>query len=196
MKSSYLETIKSVDGKLFNISYHQKRYESVLNSLGVSTCRDLSSLINPPLDGLYMCRIVYTCRDVKVTYHEYIKREIKSLKLVYDDNIDYSFKASDRENINRLFAQRDNCDDILIVKNSLLTDISIANIALFSDGIWYTPKDPLLKGTTRERLLNEGKLVEKALHVEDIYNYSKIAILNAMIDFDIITQESIRKIIC
>ena len=37
-------------------------------------------------------------------------------------------------------------DEILITRNGLLTDTSIANIALFNGKEWHTPKHPLLKG--------------------------------------------------
>jgi len=79
VNSSYLETIKSVDGELFNMSYHQERYESVLNFLGTEKKEDLKEyLIRPPF-GIYRCRLVYTLDIVTVSYHEYRKREIISL---------------------------------------------------------------------------------------------------------------------
>ncbi len=194
--SSYLETIKAVDGKIFNIFYHQKRYESVLNSFGIQKYENLLEYLNPPQKGLYRCRVVYSFDTISVTYHLYKKRDIQTLKLVYDDNIKYDLKLENRERLNDLFQQKNNCNDILIVKNRLITDTTIANIAFFKDGIWFTPKEPLLKGTTRARLLDEGKIVEKSIRVTDIFNYTQVALLNAMIDFDIMAQKYIRKIIC
>ncbi len=194
--SSYLETIKAVDGKIFNIFYHQKRYESVLNSFGIQKYENLLEYLNPPQKGLYRCRVVYSFDTISVTYHLYKKRDIQTLKLVYDDNIKYDLKSENRERLNDLFQQKNNCNDILIVKNRLITDTTIANIAFFKDGIWFTPKEPLLKGTTRARLLDEGKIVEKSIRVTDIFNYTQVALLNAMIDFDIMAQKYIRKIIC
>ena len=195
MKSSFLETIKVVDGEVFNILYHQKRYESVLNSFGVHVYQDLSSFIKPPKDGIYRCRLVYSPTDlhVDISYHKYNKRDIKSLKLVYDDTIDYSFKSTCRDELNKLFALKENCDDILIVKNSLITDTSIANIAIFKNNMWLTPKTPLLKGTTRQRLLDEGQIVEVDIHVDDLKTVSKVVLLNAMIDFDIIQDISFKQ---
>jgi len=194
--SSYLETIKAVDGKIFNIFYHQKRYESVLNSFGIQKYENLLEYLNPPQKGLYRCRVVYSFDTISVTYHLYKKRDIQTLKLVYDDNIKYDLKLENRERLNDLFQQKNNCNDILIVKNRLITDTTIANIAFFKNGIWFTPKEPLLKGTTRARLLDEGKIVEKSIRVTDIFNYTQVALLNAMIDFDIMAQKYIRKIIC
>jgi len=188
VKSSYLETIKVVDGKVFNIEYHQRRYESVLSFFGVSEYQNLSNFIQAPTEGIYRCRVVYSPKnlDLDISYHKYSKRDIQSLQLVYDDTIEYSLKSTSRDKLNDLFELKAGCDDILIVKNSLITDTSIANIAVFKDNIWLTPKTPLLKGTTRQRLLDEGKIVESDIKVEDLKTISKVALLNAMIDFDII----------
>lgn len=194
--NSYLETIKVENGEIFHLEYHQKRYESVLNSLGISTYKNLSEFITPPDLDLYRCRLVYTVDTVEVSYHKYVKRDITQLKIIYDDDIEYSLKSTNREEINVLYARRGRYDEILIVKNSFLTDTSIANIALYRDEVWYTPASPLLKGTTRARLLDEGKIVEKDIHLDEIYEYSEVALLNAMIDFDIIAQENIRELFC
>ncbi len=188
MKSEFLETIKIQEGRIFNILYHQKRYEKVLNSFGVEKTKKLEDFIKPPKKGLYRCRLVYDLDTIIVSYHEYKKKDIKSLKLVYDDDIEYSSKSTNRDAINRLFALKNSCDDILIVKNSLITDTSIANIAFFDSVNWITPKESLLKGTTRARLLDEGRIIEADIKVEDLKSFSKVALLNAMIDFDIITS--------
>ena len=188
MKINYLETIKSVDGEIFNLSYHQKRYESVLNSLGIDKTENLSDYINPPPFGVYRCRLVYSIDTISVSYHEYKKRDISSLKLIFNNDIDYSVKFENRDALDALYAQRGECDDILIIKDLLVCDTSIANIAFYKDGEWITPKKPLLKGTTRARLIDEGKLKEADIMVHDIKSFSKIALLNAMIDFDVLDR--------
>ena len=197
MKSNtYLETIKIQDGEIFHLEYHQKRYERVLSFLGLQEFSDLSKYISPPLEGLYRCRVVYDEESVEVTYHPYVKRDINNLKIIYDDTIEYTHKSTARDEINALFAKRGRYDDILIVKNSFITDTSIANIALKKDDIWYTPASPLLRGTTRERLLRKGYIVEKDIHLDEVYDYSEVALLNAMIDFDIIAKKNIRELFC
>ena len=188
MKSSYLETIKSVDGELFNMSYHQKRYESVLDSLGIEKKEDLKEYLNPPLYGIYRCRLVYTPDTINITYHEYKKKEISSLKLIFNNEIEYSNKSTCRDEIDALYEQRGDADDILIIKDLLVSDTSIANIAFYKNGDWLTPKQPLLKGTTRARLIDEGKIIESDIKVQDIRSFSKIALLNAMLDFDILDR--------
>lgn len=198
MKNEFLETIKIDKGNVYNLEYHQKRYESVLKHFNVYDAKSLVDYIKPPKDGLFRCRLIYNPDDIKkidIQYIEYKKRDIKKLKLIYDNDINYFFKSTDRKALDKLHAKRGEADDILIVKNSLITDTSIANIALY-DGVWKTPKSPLLKGTTRQRYIDEGKIVEEDIDVKNIYNYSKVALLNAMIDFDIITDNNIKDIFC
>lgn len=193
----YIESIKIEDGKIFHLSYHQRRYQDVVKSLDGSSF-SLEDFINPPSKkGVFRCRILYTEKEIKkVEYFSYKKREIHSLKLIESNSIEYSKKYANRSEIETLFSQKGESDDVLIVKNGYLTDISIANVALLKDDIWYTPKKPLLKGTTRQRLLESRQIIAKDIRVEDIYTYNGVALLNAMIDFDIIQEKDLRSLIC
>lgn len=188
MKNNFFETIKVVDGKCFNLEYHQARYESVLSSLGIKNIKNLQTYIEAPKSGVYRCRLVYNESEIMVSYHKYKKRDIKFLKLIFDNDINYEKKSTFRDEIDKLYDLRKDCDDVLIIKNLLVTDTSIANIAFYSNGTWITPKNPLLKGTTRARLIKEGVLFEKDIKVNEIRTFSKIALLNAMIDFDVLQE--------
>jgi len=194
--SDFLETIKAVDGKIYNLGYHQKRYEKVLKSLGIDTFSNLQNFLSPPADGIYKCRVLYDEKSINIDYVKYTKRKIDTLKLVYDNNIEYSKKYTSREELDALFEKREGCSDIIIVKNSLITDTTIANIALYNGKEWLTPKRPLLNGTCRQRLLDEKKIIESDIEVNDIFKFKKIALLNAMIDFDIIPSNNLKDIIC
>jgi 4-amino-4-deoxychorismate lyase len=196
MNDTFIETIKSFDGEVFNLYYHQQRYESVLKSFGINSFKNLESYLNPPKSGLYRCRLTYDLQNIEVSYYKYKKREINSLKLVYDDKINYSKKSTNRDAIDKLFQEKDICDDVLIIRDNLVCDTSIANVAFYKDGLWFTPSKPLLKGTTRQRLLDSEKIIEKDIRVEEIENYSKIALMNAMIDFDIITKYNLKDVFC
>ena len=138
--------------------------------------------------GVYRCRLIYNKENITITYHEYKKRDINSFKLIFNNEINYSQKSASREDIDALYDKRDGCDEILIIKNLLVTDTSIANIAFYDSGIWLTPKNPLLKGTTRDRLIEEGRLFEADIKAQSLRNFSKVALLNAMIDFDVLDR--------
>ncbi len=193
MSKKYLETIKAVDGSILNLEYHQLRLE---RTLSLPNTHSLSKQLTPPTKGIYRCRVVYDENSIDVEYIKYYKREVNTLKIVISDDIDYTRKYENRESINELFALRDKCDDILIVKSGLVTDTSIANIAFYDGSRWITPKRPLLPGTTRERYINTGVLIEENIFVDDISKYTKVALLNAMIDFDIMSEENIEDTIC
>jgi len=196
VKIEFLETIKALDGRIENLAYHQKRYESVLASYGVVDYKDLGAFLSPPPKGLYRCRVVYTLdKIVEVTYHPYVKRSIKHLKAITANELDYAKKYVDRKPLNALYAKRGSCDDILIIQNALITDTSIANVAFFDGVDWFTPKQPLLAGTTRQRLLDSGFLQEADIALQSLDQFEKMALMNAMIDFDIIPRK-IEEIIC
>jgi 4-amino-4-deoxychorismate lyase len=190
MRDEFLETIKIVDGKALHMPYHQQRYERTLKLHGMSSCEDLASWIKPPKEGLYRCRLLYILKDpqaIEVSYHPYTKRQVKKLQIMTHDTLDYRCKYSDRDTLDVLFAKKkEEADDILIVKNNLLTDTTIANIALLIDGDWVTPKYPLLAGTTRQRYLDASKIIEKDILVNELAKVEKVALMNAMIDFDIV----------
>lgn len=188
MSGKYLETIRAVDGKIFNLEHHQKRYESVLKSLSINSFKNLSDYLSPPSKGTFRCRLVYSEDEIIVEYYKYKKKCISSLKLIYDNKIQYSVKSLNRDKIEALYALKESADDILIIRNSFVTDTSIANIAFKKGNIWITPSNPLLKGTTRARLLDEKIIVEADIRVEELENFSQIALFNAMIDFDILQE--------
>lgn len=178
-----LETIRCDFGEALHLSYHQQRLDRSLKQLGYSTHYDLHALISPPNDTLYRCRFLYDSLQYSVEFIPYTPRSVTSLKLVYDDTIEYPLKYSDRAHLNTLYELRGVCDDVLIVKNGLLSDTTIANIALKIDNRWYTPQSPLLEGTTRARLIDEGFLLTAPLTPFDIAKSSSVAIMNAMVGF-------------
>ncbi|MBE7172399.1 MAG: hypothetical protein INR73_17560 [Williamsia sp.] len=133
---------------------------------------------------LYKCRILYGEGIRKVEFLPYRLPAIRSLKLIYNDEISYHYKYENREAINALYACKDTCDDILIVKNGLLTDTSYCNIVL-SDGVnYHTPANPLLHGTKRQQLLQEQKITEACISVDQLKFYHTIYLINAMLELE------------
>lgn len=191
-KLQYFETVKAVDSKLFHLKYHQQRLEETVGESNII----LNDILKPPASGVYRCKVVYDGHNYDVKYYPYKKKSIRTLKLVFDDEIDYSKKYYDRSRLDKLVCKKSFCDEILIVKNALITDTSIANIAFKYNNEWITPKKPLLYGTTRARLLEEYKIFEDDISVEDLSKFKQVALMNAMIDFDIIAQANIGEVIC
>ena len=93
----------------------------------------------------------------------------------------YSYKFLDREALNRLKKEAPT-DEVIFIKEGMVTDSSYANL-VFSDGVkWYTPTTFLLNGTCRQRLLKEGKIEERPIFQEDITSFRYIGLINAMLD--------------
>ena len=179
----FLETIKAEHGRLFHLEYHCRRMRRTLDTFGIEREFDLDALLTPPAEGLIRCRLLYGAEGATLTYHPYLPRRFRSLQAVVDDTIDYAFKYADRRRLDALYAARGEADEIAIVKNGCLTDATIANIALFDGTRWLTPAEPLLRGTTRERLLEEGKIFEAEITLEMLPRFGRCALMNAMIGF-------------
>ena len=124
------------------------------------------------------------CRTVFVVFYA-VKISQLCADTLYKRDAECKFKAICTGFSTNLFLKKEDCDEIIIIKNSIVTDTSIANIAIFDGNIWLTSKNCLLKGTTRNRLLEDKFLVEKDITINMLKKASKIALMNAMIDFDI-----------
>jgi len=183
-KDIYFETIRCEDEEVFYLEFHKSR---IARTIGLNI--ELQEYIYPPSKELLKCKVIYDNSGIlDISYSPYKKRQIKTLNLICDNSIEYKYKSTFRDEIDKLYILKDNCDDIVIVKNGFITDTSIANIAVCIDDIWYTPTKPLLLGTTRERLIKDGFLKERNLTVKEYQNSSKIALMNAMIGFDILVS--------
>ena len=176
------ETIKIEDAQIFNLDWHNKRFNKTQKELfNLTSDIDLKAFISPPKTGLYRCKLTYDTKIQSVEYFPYQAKSFKSFKIL-KSQLDYKYKYTNRLAFQKLLKEH---DEIIIEKDGFLTDTSIANIAFFDGGSWLTPKIPLLQGTTRARLLHEGFLKLKDIKKEDINKYSHFALMNAMIGFRI-----------
>lgn len=187
--SLLVESIKVQDGKLLNINQHNERMErSLFDLFGKKSTVYLEKIIDVPASarkGIYKCRVVYDDISTEAEFIPYIIHEVRSLRIVYDDEISYSYKFAERSDLIRLYGLRGECDDILIIKNGLVTDTSYANVILKDkNGTWFTPSSCLLKGTRRSKLLNDKIISEADISVGHLNKYSELRIINAMIGID------------
>jgi len=184
--SPYFETIRLQEGVLRNLPYHQARFERTRSrELGLSSHPRLDEIIQVPegLDrGLLKCRILYGKEVERIEYEPHLRRQVSSLKVVHADKMRYVSKYADRSELEKLYAERGTCDDILIVKKGCVSDSFYANAAFWDGTGWVTPDTPLLEGTMRAHLLDQGLLMEKRIRLEDLVNYLKVKLINAMND--------------
>lgn len=182
-----LESIKVLDGKLYNLKYHHQRMQEARKLLfGLDTPLHLEEILRVPItyrQGLVKCRVLYQEDIQQITFSAYQKRNIQSLQLVFDDAIDYTYKYADRSHLERLYVQKGNSDDILIVRNGELTDTMYGNIAFFDGNKWYTPANPLLKGTQRQKMLDEQNMEPAAIFIKNIKQFKAFRVFNALNEF-------------
>ncbi|MFA8299010.1 MAG: aminotransferase class IV [Hyphomicrobiales bacterium] len=184
----FLETIKYHDGQFFRQSYHNKRFNRTRKKIFELDKIDLFDHIQVPealedTNDVYKVRVEYDKEIQRVEFLPYVLKDIKSLRVVKDNNIDYQFKYMERSPLNTLFDKREDCDDVLIVKNGLLSDTSYCNIALFDGSMWFTPSAPLLKGVQRSYLLEFGLIHEDEIQLRDLKFFKKIRLFNSMIEW-------------
>ena len=180
------ETIKVVDGELLNLKYHQKRVDYTREKFGFYDNLELAKFdFNLPKKGKFRLRVDYSKEIKSFTCKEFTCREFKEFRVVKSD-IEYEFKYANRDEIDALKVDE---KEVIILKNGLLSDTTIANIALCLNGAWLTPKTPLLQGTTRARLIDSGFLKCEDLTIEDLKKAENFAIMNALIDFKIVRAD-------
>lgn len=186
--SLLLESIYLNDGKFRNLTYHESRMRNSMEALHKSTysinLEDLFSNILVPSSGLFKTRVIYDSEIREVEFVPYRMRTIQSLKLIYDTSISYRFKFLDRASLDILFAKRDKADDVLIVKDGLITDSWYANTIFKKEGRWFTPDTYLLNGTMRQSLLDAGLITETRIAVSDLKQYQSARLINSMLGMD------------
>lgn len=184
-----VETIRSEDGRLINLEFHNERMMRTLFELfGLKKDIDLAGIVSVPdsaIRGVFKCRVEYDKEIRKTEFIRYNLKPVRSLKVVEDNTIEYNYKFTDRRSIERLWKKRNECDDILIIKNGFITDSSYANV-IFRDmsGVWYTPSTYLLPGTRRESLLRQGKIREAKIGYHDLENYTELKLINTMLGME------------
>lgn len=182
----FTETIRIERGRAERLDLHNARMDRTRRTF-FGACRpiDLRDHIAPEVrtEGIVRCRVVYGEEIEDISYAPYRMRPVSSLRLTEAGDTDYTFKYADRSALERLFGMRDGADDILMTRNGLLTDTSIANIALSDGKRWYTPATPLLRGTRRASLLDTGVVEERDISASELFSYSEITLFNAMIPF-------------
>jgi 4-amino-4-deoxychorismate lyase len=185
--SLLFETIKVVNRMLVDVKYHNDRLNRTRRALFNATDQwDLAALIPiPDIDPLikYKCKVLYEERIDHLEFIPYIIKPVRSLELVECPDLEYSYKFTDRERLSLLKGKQQS-DDIIVVKNNWITDCSYANIVFFDGEKWITPSTPLLRGTKRQRYLDEKRIVEQEILVSDVKLFSKARIINAMIDLE------------
>ncbi len=183
------ETLKITNRQPVNLEYHINRINKSRMAVGgFSDIMELpfQSLVPDALDTAitYRCRVDYLKEIISIEHSVYYYKPINSLKVIFAENIDYPHKFVDRLEIDLLFKLREQNDDILIIRGTRITDTSIANI-VFTDGLFfYTPAEPLLEGTIRQKLLDDKVIKVLDIKIHDLSNFIGWTTINALRGFN------------
>lgn len=169
-----IETIKIVDGKCLNMEYHCRRAGFAIPEPTIADGFD---------HGVVKWRIVHgDGLPIESSMSHYVKPGISSLATVDASAVEYSQKYENRSDLNRLFALRGGCDDVLIIRDGMVSDTSFCNIVFENECGLFTPSTPLLRGTKRQKLIDEGLVSECPISARDISTYRRAYLINAMIE--------------
>jgi 4-amino-4-deoxychorismate lyase len=180
------ETIRFSDGIFHNLDYHQERVNETYKLLFNSQPKiSLKNILKYGKSGsTFRIKVIYDINGlIDILEYPYRKKEIKSIMLIENNMLNYSFKFLNREFFDYLY-DNFNADEFLITQNGFIKEFTIGNTALYKSGKWSTPSEPLLLGTTLRRYLRENIVKKREIHYKDLRNYSKIALLNSMVGFN------------
>ena len=193
-----LETIRIENGKMMNLSYHEDRVNRSLKTLfgkrelpALSTLITISSSLS---SGIYKCRFLYSDVDFQVTFEPYEKRNIVRLILIEKPDIKYDLKYADRSIFMNLIPEDQETTEIIFTRQGFLTDTRYTNIAFERDGQWISPNSPLLEGTQRAWLIDNGIIQLDQIKRKNLGEFSKIRLFNAMMPWDDCIELSISQI--
>ncbi len=184
--SLLFESIACENGKLQNLEWHNARLNNSRRKLFNSKSHIFLEEIYLPKfvdKGFWKCKVLYNNIIKGISFEPYTPRKMSSLTLV-ESSLNYNYKSQNRDEIDYLFDKKEEADDILIIKDGFVTDTSIANILLYNGHSWITPNTPLLNGTMRAQLIYKGLVKVDTVKKDDLANYQKIMLVNALNSFN------------
>lgn len=184
-RSTYLlvESICCHNGNMPFLAYHQKRLvKSMEAHFPGLPPHDLYRIFQNEQfpDRLVKVRFLYNGHSFAIEKIPYARKAVRSLQVVKDDQIEYPYKYTDRTKLEALYDRRKEADEVLIVKNDLLTDAFYANIVCIIEGKLFTPSTPLLKGVMREYLLDKNIIQARDIPVSLLRKVKGIFLINAL----------------
>lgn len=208
---SVYEIIPVYEGNIFRFDLHFKRLEKSLNSIKISnpkTYKEWLKIANKIISyNKYKNQYIYlqitrgfdnershTYEKLKPTVY----MESSNLESCKKEKLMSGFFAITREDIrwekvnikanslvaNIMYAQEakdNNVEEIILLKDNIVTECSSSNIFIVKDNVIYThPKDcKILSGITREVIIesainNKTNLVEKAFTKKDLFDADEV----------------------
>jgi len=185
-KSTYpfLESIGVYEGQAPLLPYHQARVDRTFAAFYPGQkpldLLELWQKINFPPEKVKW-RIQYNALEQKAEICAFPERKIEYLQVVKDDTIEYAYKFTERDRLDVLYREKaEPADEILIIRNGLLTDAYYYNVVVKIGAQLLTPRKPLLAGVMRAYCLGEGLIQPADIRLEDLAEAKGVYLINAL----------------
>jgi para-aminobenzoate synthetase/4-amino-4-deoxychorismate lyase len=189
-----LETILLEEGDYFLLDRHLARLEASANFLGFVFPERIQSELGrfaaAHRTGSWKTRVLLTKNgqfEFEALRLEKIERELRRVALAREpiDSANRLFfhKTTNRSFYSSQLEARPDCDDVVFWnERGEVTESSIANVVLPTDGKLFTPpvSAGLLAGTFRDQLLAEGKILERTITIEELQEASEFFLINSV----------------
>jgi para-aminobenzoate synthetase/4-amino-4-deoxychorismate lyase len=189
-----LESILLEDGELFLMRSHIERLKSSARYFGFhfseeQIIAELNRLTATKSAAKWKIRLLLS-REGKVTSetvpvmtrHEPLRVALATEPVDSTDRFLYH-KTTSRGVYDRALAARPDCDDVILWnERGEITESTVANVVVGIGGEFFTPPQAsgLLAGTFREQLIEEGKLRERVVRIDEFKRASNFFLINSV----------------
>ncbi len=186
--SLFFESILVRNGIPKHLHYHQNRVNRTYRDFyAAPPALDLESEWSmpdrTPSSHDLKARIIYNQNGVVDRSIEiYQRKPIYTLHVKrLDDAQKYPFKSTNRTWIDESLIDLPEDADVLYERDGLILESSFTNIALLKNRVWYTPSQPIHRGTTLERFIAMGHLTPVDIHLAELADFEEIRLFNALL---------------
>ena len=182
------ESIRVDNGQIPLLNFHQERvdlsYSTVFKKVNTY---NLQECIEPFLkkEGTQKCRFIYDDKKYRIEiidYHLIEPKRIGWLKI--DPNFTYPFKYYDRSFFTRIKDSYSGFNEILLVKNDMITDSTYCNLIVYAKDNWIIPQTCLLNGVERTRIISEYNFAIEPITIDEFLSAKEYKLINAMRPFE------------
>jgi 4-amino-4-deoxychorismate lyase len=184
----FFESIAILNGQARNLNFHQFRIDQTFKKFYPHTeSHHLEYLLAKEIKTdhpLLKCKFSYNDKSFKFYTLPYKQKSFQGFQLIRCNNLQYDYKFTDRSNLDKLTNLIPDENQIIIVRNNLLTDSTFSNLIFFDNYRWLTPAKPLLEGTMRSSLLAELRIYEELISTDHLHLFKSFKLINALNSID------------
>ena len=189
-----LETMRLQHGAIYLLEYHLRRLQQSAEFFGFAfnlavIQENIAFTCTEHQVGTFRTRLLLDrLGGIDIQIFPIFEKTCESQSMVLSRlkvnsvDINLQHKTTRRRLYDSAAAESESHEVILTNEQGYLTESSIANLVFEVGGQYYTPpvSDGLLPGTLRRLLLDEGKILERSLHIGDIDQVESWHLISAL----------------